>query len=205
MAVHNATGHYHHGDLGNALLQAAEQLLQEWGVGGFSLRDVARVAGVSHAAPYRHFRDKAALLRALAGRGFERLRAALAAAAAGQRGPEQSLIEATRIYVYTAVQNPGMTRLMFGGVIDAEEDVGCARAQAAVLDVLAGIIRAGLQVGAFRDRDPQELALVAWSTLHGLALLAGSAQLDVDPDDTAQLEAVVRSVAQNILYGISRS
>jgi AcrR family transcriptional regulator len=205
MAGCKATGHYHHGDLRNALLQAAELLLQERGVGGFSLRDVARVVGVSHTAPYRHFRDKGTLLRALTGRGFERLRAALAEAVAGHRGPEQGLIAATRVYLQTTVQDPGMTRLMFGGLIPAEEHDDITLQLRPVREVLVGIIKDGLAVGAFRDRDPQELALVAWSSMHGLAMLIDSATLDVSPDDTEQLEALARSVAQTVLYGISRS
>ncbi|MDH3560057.1 MAG: TetR/AcrR family transcriptional regulator [Gammaproteobacteria bacterium] len=205
MSGRSTTDSYHHGDLKNALLQAAEQLLQERGASGFSLRDVARATGVSHTAPYRHFRDKAALLRALSGRGFERLRGALAEAAAGQRGPEQGLIEAGRVYVQIVVQNPGMTRLMFGGVIVAAEDDDNAWRPGSVLEVLVGIIRAGQRVGAFRDRDPQELALMVWSSMHGMAMLVGDASLDVDPDDMAQLDKAVRSMTENVLYGISRS
>jgi AcrR family transcriptional regulator len=205
MAGLKATDHYHHGDLRNALLQAAERLLQERGVGGFSLRDVARAVGVSHAAPYRHFRDKGSLLRALTGRGLERLRAALAEAVAGQRGPELSLIAATRVYLQATVQDPGMTRLMFGGVIPAQEDDDITLRLGSVREVLVGIIKAGQAVGAFRDREPQELALVAWSSMHGLAMLIDSAALDVEPDNTEQLDGLARSVAQTVLYGISRS
>ncbi len=205
MSLRKLTGQYHHGDLGNALLQAASRLLEERGVAGFSLRDVARIAGVSHAAPYRHFRDKAALLLALSGRGFERLRAALVEAAAGQRGPEQGLIEATRAYVHKAVQKPGMTRLMFGGAVAAPVNDGHARERGMVLEVLVGIIREGQAVGAFRERDPEELALVAWSTMHGLAMLAVTQVLDNRYTDTAKLDALASSVAGNVIYGISRS
>ena len=205
MTRRKSTGPYHHGDLSNALLQAAAELLEERGVAGFSLRDVARVAGVTHAAPYRHFRDKAALLRALSGRGFEGLRAALVEAAAGQRGPEQGLIEVTRVYVQQAAMHPGMTRLMFGGVIAAVEDDRDAPGQGSILEVLTGIIRAGLAVGAFRDRDPGELALVAWSTMHGLAMLVTAGLRDTGYHDMKKLDALARSVAENVIYGISRS
>ena len=205
MTGHSTTGHYHHGDLRNALLQAAGKLLREQGIDGFSLRDVARAAGVSHAAPYRHFRDKAALLRALSGLGFERLHAALAEAAASRRGPEQILIEVTRVYVHTVVQNPGMTRLMFGTVISAEGDAGNAWAASSILEVFLGIIKAGFAVGAFRERDPRELALMAWSTMHGLAMLAVGGVLDVKDKDMVMLDALACTVAENVIYGISRS
>ena len=107
--------------------------------------------------------------------------------------------------VEIVVQNPGMTRLMFGGVITAAENDDNAQRPSSILEVLVGIIRAGQRVGAFRDRDLQELALVAWSSMHGLAMLVGDASLDVDPDDTVQLDTLVRSMTENVLYGISRS
>lgn len=98
-----------------------------------------------------------------------------------------------------------MTRLMFGGVIPAQEDDNITLRLRSVREVLVGIIKAGLAVGAFRDREPQELALIAWSSMHGLAMLIDSATSDVESDDTEQLDALARSVAQTVLYGISRS
>ena len=114
---------YHHGDLRNALLEAGEQLLVERGAAALSLREVAKLAGVSHAAPYRHFRDKAALLQALAASGFERLQVDIKAAAARiAHDPELKLVEAGVAYVRLAVRNPALMQLMFAAGPELPED-----------------------------------------------------------------------------------
>ena len=196
---------YHHGDLRNALLQAAEQVLVAKGVAGLSLRKVAKEAGVSHAAPYRHFRDKAALLRALAQVGFERLALAINTAADSKpHNPEQKLIEAGVAYVRLAMENPEITRLMFSGVIDPQDDKTYQVAAAAAYESLFGIIKEGMERGTFRQRVPQELALVAWTSMHGMAMLAAAGQLDIEPGDELALDELVRSVASNVIYGISK-
>jgi len=204
MTVQHPKDRYHHGDLKNALLQAAETLLAETGAAGLSLRAVAKAAGVSHTAPYRHFKDKAALLCALAQAGFERLRLAIHAAAdAVPHDAGQKLIAAGSAYVTQAVRNPELTRLMFGGVTEPGDD-GASHAADAAFESLVWIITAGVQAGAFRDRDPYELALVAWTSMHGLAMLIAAGLLQVDAGDEAQVDTLVRSVAQNLLYGISK-
>jgi AcrR family transcriptional regulator len=199
-------GGYHHGDLRNALLNAAEQQLQAQGPDRLSLREVARKAGVSHTAPYRHFKDKAALLQALAGRGFIRLHAAIeAAAAAVPHGPERQLIAAGIAYVRLAVDKPAITQLMFSGAPGAARTGGPAdMTGAAAFTALQDIIEAGIEAGVFRQREPRELALVAWTSMHGLAMLITAGLLDVDAGDPAALDALVGSVAGNVIYGISR-
>jgi len=196
-----ASDAYHHGDLENALLAAAEALLQSHGPGGMSLREVARVAGVSHAAPYRHFSNKSALLRALAQRGFARLHAAMSAAAAAvPHGPEQQLTAAAVAYVGFAVSHAEIVRLMFGGHVEQAADSTDKDAFA----VLLAIVESGIAAGVFRARDAGELAQVAWSTMHGLAMLITAQQLDVDVSDSAALPERVSSVFGNVIYGLSR-
>jgi len=196
---------YHHGDLRNALITAARQVLAAKGSAGLSLREVATVAGVSHAAPYRHFRDKAALLRALAQGGFERLAAAMVTAADSKpHNPEQKLIEVGVAYVRLAVQSPAITQLMFGGTLVAQHDTAYQKAATSAYEFLLGIIEEGVEQGAFRQRPPQELALVAWSSMHGLAMLAVARLLAGEADDAVVLEGLVRSVARNVIYGIAK-
>ena len=192
---------YHHGDLRNALLAAAETLLHSHGPGGLSLREVARVAGVSHTAPYRLFSNKSALLQALAQRGFERLHAAMSAAAASvPYGPEQQLIAAGVAYVSFAVSHIEITQLMFGGHIEPAP-AGTEKDACAVLLI---IVESGIAAGVFRARDAGELAQVAWSTMHGLAMLITANRLDVDAGDPAVLAEQVSSVVGNVIYGLSR-
>jgi AcrR family transcriptional regulator len=205
MPAAKTDSHYHHGDLRNALLQAAGQVLVEKGAAGLSLREVAKVAGVSHAAPYRHFRDKAALICALAQNGFERVAVAIDSAADHKpHNPEQKLIEAGVAYVRLAVENPEQTRLMFGGVVDPQDDKTYLGASAAVYESLLGIITEGVERGTFRQRAPQELALVAWTSMHGMAMLAVAGLFATGPGDDLALDELVRSVARNVIYGISK-
>src|SRR3954454_22411835 len=107
---------YHHGNLRSELLQQAEQMLTERGVGELSLRELAREVGVSHAAPRRHFRHKQALLDALAQSGFERLGADLDRAMGRAGGDFHSRLAAfAEAYVRFATRNGPLLELMFAG------------------------------------------------------------------------------------------
>ena len=203
MVPNETHGRYHHGDLKNALIQAATTVLVEKGAAALSLREVTKVAGVSHAAPYRHFRDKAALLRVLAQGGFERLTAAInTAAESSPHNPEQKLIEAGVAYVRNALQHPEITRLMFAGTVEPRQDHAYLAASAASYEALLDIIREGIEQGSFRQQPPQQLVLVAWASMHGLAMLAVASLLEVDVDDEQALDTLIRSVARNVIYGI---
>ena len=109
---------YHHGNLHEALLEAARALLAESGVEGLSLRKVAKAAGVSATAPYSHFRDKQALLAELAAEGFDELADSMEsqAASAGD-DTRQRLAGLARGYVAFATQNPALFQLMFGPAV----------------------------------------------------------------------------------------
>src|SRR5262245_4715846 len=109
---------YHHGDLRAALLQAGGNLLEKEGLDALSLREVARRAGVSHNAPYRHFPDRDRLLAALAEEGFAELGRTLAEA--GKRGPR----ERGEAYVGFALAHPQRFRLMFGGLLRIADHPG---------------------------------------------------------------------------------
>lgn len=145
---------YHHGDLRAALVQAAEEILEEQGLAALSIREAARRAGVSHNAPYRHFPDRDSLLAELAAEGFRRLGAELAAHGGREMG---------EAYVRFALAHPERFRLMFG-----------ARLKHPVLQEAAQRTYGAL-VSAFRkDRavaDPEKAAAAAWSLVHGLAQL----------------------------------
>jgi AcrR family transcriptional regulator len=146
---------YHHGDLRQALVQAGLKALEKEGLAALSLRDVARRAGVSHNAPYRHFRDRKALLAALASHGF----AALAREMEAYKGREMG-----EAYVRYALARPQLFRLMFGGALrfDAHPELR-NHAHAAY----AGLLRAFADLGA----DAQYAAAAAWSLVHGLSQL----------------------------------
>ncbi|WAJ42800.1 TetR/AcrR family transcriptional regulator [Mycobacterium sp. Aquia_216] len=179
---------YHHGDLKRALTSAALSLVAERGPKGFTLTEAARRAGVSAAAPYRHFTDKAHLLATVAEQGFLDLRTALAASADVAPEPADKLIGIGRAYVCWAVGHPDQYRVMFGADTDKTQHpslaVAAGQAFGQLLDAIAGCQAAGL----LRGEQPSELAGPLWSLVHGIASLAIDGELrnvgiDQDPED----------------------
>ncbi len=164
---------YHHGDLHNALIQAGLAILAEEGARALSLRAVARRAGVSHAAPYRHFADKDALLAAIAEQGFDMLAASTRAAIERfPADPVAQLAESGWAYVQFALQHPDHLRVMFSGLLRTPEDHATLRtAGRRAFSLLVDIMRAGQRVGVIVDGAPEQFALAAWAHVHGLAVL----------------------------------
>jgi AcrR family transcriptional regulator len=171
---------YHHGDLRQALIAAAQELLTKDENDGFSLREVAAHAGVSHNAPYNHFADKRELLTAVAATGYEALRQRMLSATADIDNPEAALIQSGVAYVRFGVENPSLFRLMFGSTLSTikqDAESALALAAAGAKGVLEQIIRRGVLAGVFvlplRGPKGQEvLVLAAWSVVHGLTTLA---------------------------------
>ena len=161
------TGAYHHGDLREALLDAAEALLAQRGAEGLSLRDLARRAGVSHAAPYHHFAGLPELLAALAARSFQQLGAAMQAGVDAHPGDARAqLLAIAEAYVGFARRRPARFRLMFGPVL-------ASRRLHPALDHAAGAAFRVLLDAATRF-DPAAGALIAltgWSLAHGVSHL----------------------------------
>lgn len=162
---------YHHGDLRRTLLDTAMAMLDEEAGWRFTLRELARRAGVSHAAPYKHFADKGALLAEMAMIGFDRLRASLEAVASMEQVPSQdAFLVIGRTYVAFGMANPALYRLMFA----AQEPEGVhlsARAQAAFA-VLVRFLEHGQAAGALRKRPLQAQAAASWAQAHGLTMLS---------------------------------
>lgn len=165
---------YHHGALREALLGAAETVLERDGIQGLTLRAAAREAGVSHAAPKHHFGDIAGLLTELAAVGFERLRDIMVAGIVEDMPPATRLDASGRGYVAFAQRHPGLFLLMFRSErLDASRANFRAAANAA-LGALAGAL------APEREASPKHetLTLVegariarAWSLVHGFAML----------------------------------
>lgn len=153
---------YHHGDLKAVILAQAADLVAERGADGISLRELARAAGVSHAAPAHHFTDRRGLFTALAAEGWRLLAAELADA----RG---EFIDAALAYVRFALGHPGHYAVMFDRALVNPEDP----------ELMAAVGAAGTElaqgVGTLGDSravgDPQAAALAAWSLVHGFSLL----------------------------------
>jgi AcrR family transcriptional regulator len=162
---------YHHGELREALISATRQLVEERGAENFTLADACRVAGVTTAAPYRHFRGKQEILEEIASRGFEELRAkSKAVVAAKGEGTLDAIIAMGQAYVAFAVEQTAVFRLMFGqdpALKKAEHVLGTGHACFAnLIDQVALYCKRSKIRG-----DAQEIALRLWTFVHGAASL----------------------------------
>lgn len=174
---------YHHGDLKAVILARTAALVAERGADGVSLRELARAAGVSHAAPAHHFVDRRGLFTALAAQGWRKLAAALADAR-----PEFG--DAALAYVRFAVEHPGHYEVMFDRSLVNPDDAELIAAQdAAAAELAAGV---GTLDDSRAKDDPQAAALAAWSLVHGFAMLWLNEAIDTDSDPVATAQRVAR-------------
>ena len=194
---------YHHGDLRGALIAAAESLMREQEGWTFTLREVARAAGVSHNAPYNHFSDRRALLAAVAARGFDDFRDSMEAAiaAVAESDAVARLAASARGYVGFAVGSPPRFRLMFSAELAGYEDAVLDAARACSFGVLSRLIDEGVAAGVFRA-DPHGVhALAAWSLVHGLSNLVLD-RMVACPHDEEGLTALTDAVGARLLDGL---
>jgi AcrR family transcriptional regulator len=194
---------YHHGNLRPTLIDAAIRILETKGVSALTLRAAARGAGVSQAAPYRHFADKASLLAAVAEEGFRALSAAMRAAAARTEGDFASRFRAIGMaYVRFAVEQPARFRLMFGReVADRESHLALRQATSDTFGMLMAGIEEGQKAGLIREGDSRELSMAVWSMVHGLSALLVDGQISLGEQE---LEMFASSVARHLFLGLRR-
>ncbi len=174
--IENTRAGYHHGDLRTAVVAEGLRMLETGTADTVSLREVARNVGVSAPAVYRHFPDKAAFLKALAGEGMQQLARdqALAQSHAGGEGFAAS----GRAYVRFGVANPGLFRLIFASGLGGEHDLGSDPEGSA-----GWMLRENVAAMMGEGADPLEsrvLAYRAWALVHGLTLLILDNQINHD-------------------------
>jgi AcrR family transcriptional regulator len=198
---------YHHGDLRRAIVKAALEMLRETQSLDFSLRELARRAGVSHNAPYKHFADKRELLAAVSAAGFEMLTKRMAREMAGLGKPRQKLFAMLRAYIDHGVANPALYGLMFGGHLSgpdhgrpAIELAEAEKTKALLADV---IVAGGLgRTIPYTPRNERKIAgaiLACWSLVHGLTLLL--ADNLVGPKEKSDM--LGETVVQGMLDGLA--
>jgi AcrR family transcriptional regulator len=164
---------YHHGNLRDALIEAALAIVSQEGLHEVALRDVARRAGVSHAALYHHFRDKAALLAAVAEQGFRKMHDEMTAQAALVGEDPWAQLQAIGIgYVRFATRSPSHFRVMFAPEIGTSPELRQA-GQATFTLLAEGLGRIGISI-----EEAKVAAVAAWSLVHGLAMLWIDEQLE---------------------------
>jgi AcrR family transcriptional regulator len=181
---------YHHGRLRAALLAEAQRTLREGGIEALSLRDLARQAGVSHAAPRRHFADRQALLDALAEAGFARLddEARDAIDGAGQ-DDEARLRAVATAYVRFAIQDAALMDLMFGAKNDRPSDA-LRETSARLFTTVGDLIDEAQESGTLPPGDPWRLRLLLFATLQGIAGLVTSGRVPAEQADPLIADAV---------------
>ncbi|MBF0858139.1 TetR/AcrR family transcriptional regulator [Gluconobacter sp. LMG 31484] len=169
---------YHHGDLRRALIETALVMLaadQNW---TFTLREVARRTGVSHAAPYKHFRDREDLLRELARLGFVQLGESMTQAMSlTQSSVREQFIAGAQACIDFALCNSGLYRLMFSADADKSMDPDLHDAAMKTFTILLQLLEEGQRDGSFRPVNIDALAAASWAQVHGLAMLAINGQL----------------------------
>ena len=163
---------YHHGNLREALVEAAQRLIAEKGLAGFAFAELARAAGVSPAAPYRHFRDRNAVIAELARRGFDRLADDLSAAWSNGRPDSVVAVERVgRAYLAFARRDPAAYAAMFDGS-PGQESAALRSAADLAFAVVRQATDAACQGAQGRERPPSLMvALHVWSLCHGVASL----------------------------------
>lgn len=191
--VEKKRGRYHHGDLHRALLDAALEVLSREGASALTLREVARRAGVTHAAPYRHFADKQALLATVAEEGFRMLAAEMASGAAGHPGdPGRGLQAIGTAYVRFATTKRAHFQVMFGNHVDWTcEHLKLEESADHAFGILISQVGACQAAGLIRPGDPLVPALCAWSMVHGLSELVANGQFNALELSVPPLEQLV--------------
>ena len=178
---------YHHGNLRQALLEAALIILERDGEAGLGLRDLARAVGVSAAAPYRHFDSRAALLEALAVTGFQRFTAAMEAIP--PTNPPDLMAAMGKTYVLFALDNANLFRLMFSPQLKKDGRPGLRMAADAAFDTLRHISDGDTKTGRIA-------ALAAWARVHGLAVLLLDGQIAIRAGEDT--EALIAEIVEHL-------
>jgi len=187
---------YHHGNLRAALLKAAFHVIGKMGVEGFTLREVARRAGVSHNAPYRHFKSREDLVAALAAESLQQLTDAVRAAVEEQPKPQDRLRAAARGYLHWALKNPSRFRLTFHADFDREAYPEYVEAYKDSLTLLSGLI----EVHSASAVDTELASELIWSSVHGIAELGLAKRLRDGAKN--ELEQLAEAAVTTLLAGM---
>lgn len=178
------------------LLEVARAILDADGLEGLTLRQIAKRAGVSHAAPARHFPNLASLLAAVAAGGFDELYKSVEEHVAGETDGRARIAAAGEGYVAFALANPGVFGLMFRPERYDTTDEAYAVSGMAAFNQIVDLVREAQQDGWRADADPVNLATVVWSAVHGMTQLwlHGAAQGATGSDDLSPLKSLMTEV-----------
>ena len=192
------------GSLRDTLVDAAVALIARKGPQGFSLRAVARRARVSEAAPYWHFADREALLAAVAERGFEEMAKGMMEIWSREAEPAERFRALGIGYVRFALAHPSYLRVMFGSEVpDKAEHPALAAAGDRTFALLVQAIDECQAAGQVRGGDPGELAVAAWSIVHGLAALLVDGKLKDHAATNPEAERLAHTITDLFMRGLT--
>lgn len=186
---------YHHGDLKNSIIKSCHKLLQKKGASDFTLREVATLSGVSHAAVYRHFQHKEEVLEILSAIGFDRLGSLQKKVPQNLGNPDDYYVKLGLVYIQFAIKNPNYYRLMFQTKRPKESKI-LKRSKLKSYAILVRGCRFYLKAKR-RKENHRSFALMAWSLVHGYSNLC----IETDfPDTESQvLNKSKTEMAEDIL------
>jgi AcrR family transcriptional regulator len=196
----NRRSGYHHGDLRNVLERAALELVAERGAQGFTLAEASRRAGVSVAAPFKHFANREALLAALALKGYQEQERRFAAAVVTSADPVEQLAEFAVAYVRFAIDEAALFEITFAAGLDKASYPELEDAGRRVLDVLT------VPATALRDDPSQATALIhaIAAVAHGYATFRAEGVFGTAQDATETAECGARTAARILARGVTR-
>lgn len=202
MAMKTGERPYHHGDLRRTIIETAMEMLRDEQNWQFTLREIARRADVSHAAPYKHFPDKAALLAELALIGFDKLREALTTASSSQTtSPHSTMLQMAQAYVAFGVENPALYRLMFSAEANHSANVHLSDRALGVFNISREVLERGQALGLIRPRPILGQAAAWWAMIHGMTMLSIDQLLLPQKVGTAPLESALSTLMEGLENG----
>lgn len=195
---------YHHGNLRQVLIDAAVEIISLQGEKELSLRKMALKAGVSHTAPYRHFKDKNAILAAVARQGFEMMLNETRERIAASRGNDLDHFAICGLsYVDFAIHHPSYYRVMFGARTENSYfNEELIPESTSVFKLLMETIKICQKKGFLKQGDPEEMALAAWSMTHGFAMLRIDRHIPENKMDPKMFESLQTRVVTAVYEGL---
>ncbi|MDI2035554.1 TetR/AcrR family transcriptional regulator [Paenarthrobacter nitroguajacolicus] len=189
---------YHHGKLREALLERAMETIEVAGVEGLSLRQLARDVNVSHGAPAKHFRDRQALIDALAMAGFELMNHRILTASESEGSLRERFVSVAKAYVGFAVAHPALLSVMYSTKHHTDSSAELRSTGGQGIEIAKGMIIEAQEAGELAAGNPETLAMVCFVSLHGAALLAAGKHLDGMP-----VEAAVAATTDTLWAGMT--
>ncbi|MDD4974128.1 MAG: TetR/AcrR family transcriptional regulator [Bacteriovorax sp.] len=195
---------YRHGNLREAILTTSLQVIEEVGVAGLSIREVAKKAGVTHQAPYRHFSDKEALLAALAQDGFEKMHQQISQSMAKEIKPFEKLLKLGLGYFSWASEHPDHFRLMFSqNIPEFETSESLKIAADKILELVLSVVRENQEAKIIKIDETRSVARQLWAAIHGATLLFIDRQFKPLGNNIKSGQMLVTNIITNLVSGFN--